>query len=120
MGGVEAHLTIIPIVGMAGGTQHTSRHGSGDFFIVASQEKGIRPSSHLFRFFDEEPYRMFLRPGDKKAEAVEQTADSNPHSFRWNIVQGHVLDELSGGDCGFQAIVDGRKWILVWHSDLIS
>jgi hypothetical protein len=63
---------------------------------------------------------MFLRSGDKKAEAVEQTARSNPHSFRGNIVRGDVLDELSGGGCGFQAIVYGRKWILVWHSDLTS
>src|SRR5215471_11650084 len=118
MSRVEADLTIVPIVGMAGRAQHTRRNRSGNFLIVASQKKGIRPPSHLFRFFDEQEYRMLFRSGDKKTESVKQTADANLHGLRGNILHRDGLNKLSGSGRGFQAIRYNRKWILVWHGNL--
>ena len=33
---IEAHLTVIPVVGMARRAEHTGRHGSRNLFIATS------------------------------------------------------------------------------------
>ena len=33
---IDAHLTVVPIVGMSRRTEHTGRHGSRNFVIAAA------------------------------------------------------------------------------------
>ena len=97
MGGIEAHLAIVPIMGMTCRTEHAGRHRSRDFRIAAPQQKRIRPAAGLLRFLDEQPHRMFFRSRNKKAEAIEQTARADPHRFSGNISESHFLDERGSG-----------------------
>ena len=82
---IDAHLAIIPIMGMARRAEHASRHGSRNFFIAASQQKRIRPAAHLLRFLDEQLHGMFFRSRNEKAQTIEQTARADPHRLSRDI-----------------------------------
>ena len=68
MGGIEAHLAVVPIMGMSRRTEHAGRHGSRNSLLPRpNKSASARPPS--LRFLGEDPHRMFFRSRNEKAEA---------------------------------------------------
>ena len=95
MGRIDAHLTVVPIVSVAGGAEHARRHGRRHFVFASTQQERIRPAAGLLRFFDKQLNRMLLRAGDKKPEAVEQAARADARRLRPGIASKVMLSTNS-------------------------
>src|SRR5512145_695689 len=109
MSGIDAYLTIVPVMSMTGRSEHARRDGSRNLFVSTAQQERIRPAAHFLCFVDEELYRMFLRSGDVKAETVQQTARTDPNRFRRDIIPPGLFHECGSRGRRLQSLGDSGK-----------
>jgi hypothetical protein len=103
MCGIGAYLTVVPIMRVSGRAQNACRHGRGNFFFAAGQEKRIGYSAALFGVFNQQLNHVFFRSGDNESQAIEQAAGADAQRFRGNGIESYVLDKFGGRSSGFQA-----------------
>src|ERR687897_3792416 len=104
MGWIVAHLTIIPVMRMTCGSEHTGSDGRRYFGLTPAQQQRLRSATKVLGFLNEKRYGMFFRSGDVKAQTIEYTTGADAHRLAGEIVDSDILNKCRGGSSRLQFI----------------
>ncbi len=92
MCGIDADLTVVPVMRVPGGAQNARRH-RGEHAQSAAQKPRLLAAADIFCLLREDMDRMLFRACDIQTERVDQAALADREGLFRDILERHALDE---------------------------
>src|SRR5262245_52142774 len=102
--GIDAYLTIVPIMSMTGGAEHACGTGRGNLHLAPAEQQRVRAATDLFRLFDEKLHGVLFGSGDEKTQAVEQATRGNAQGLAGYVLEDNPLDKFGGSGGRFESV----------------